>query len=293
MTDDADAAADVNQHFVEEFRAHEGRTQAFGDRLLLLHHVGRSSGREYVTPVAFLPDTSEADTLYVFATAGGSPAAPQWCANILQAGRAEIEIGIERYCVRADEVIGEDRDRVWAAQVDAMPAFADYERAIAGARTIPVVALRRINEPEGDEAATKIPFAERQGATAQHVQPAPPEALTLSTQWLRAHLDRDAEFIRANAATPDDAAVHTIGSFPLEVTLAKFLDLLEASEPAGVQIESHPFGFVRNDVAWLTDLPRLRMPSGETRQARQTIVMVKSEGAWKVVHSHLSEGVAG
>ncbi|SFF75790.1 SnoaL-like domain-containing protein [Actinacidiphila alni] len=87
--------------------------------------------------------------------------------------------------------------------------------------------------------------------------------------------------------------MHTIGSFPLEVTLAKFLQLLEASEPADIQIESHPSGFVRNNVAWVTDLPRFRMPSGETRRGRQTIVMIELHGAWKVVHSHLSRGVVG
>jgi SnoaL-like domain len=123
------------------------------------------------------------------------------------------------------------------------------------------------------------------------IQPAPPEVLELSSRWLRAHLNRDAEFIREHSASPDSSTIHTIASFPLELTLDEFLERLQPS-PTRLEVSSDPVGFVNGDVAWVIDLPKVHLPRDGVRQARQTTVLVNENGAWKVVHSHLSEGVA-
>ena len=113
--------------------------------MLLLHNRGRSSGADYVNPLAYLPDPDDPSTVYVFASAGGRPQQPEWYRNLIAAGDAEVEIGTDRYSVTAREITGSDRDRLYALQVERMPGFAEYERRLQGIRTIPVIALRRAN----------------------------------------------------------------------------------------------------------------------------------------------------
>lgn len=113
--------------------------------MLLLHNRGRSSGADYVNPLAYLPDPDDPSTVYVFASAGGRPQHPEWYRNLIAAGDAEVEIGTDRHPVTAREITGPDRDRLYALQVERMPGFAEYERRLQGIRTIPVIALRRAN----------------------------------------------------------------------------------------------------------------------------------------------------
>jgi deazaflavin-dependent oxidoreductase (nitroreductase family) len=136
---------DFNATVVEEFRANGGRVGgAFeGAPLALVHHRGRRSGREFVSPMMYLPDDQDPDTIYVFASKGGAPSHPDWYHNLTAAGAAEVEVGPERYPVTVTDVIGADRDRIYAEQARRYPGFAEYEQKTAGIRTIPVLALRR------------------------------------------------------------------------------------------------------------------------------------------------------
>ena len=136
---------DFNATVVEEFRANGGRVGgAFeGAPLTLVHHRGRRSGRELVSPMMYMPDDEDPDTIYVFASKGGAPSHPDWYHNLTAAGAAEVEVGTERYPVTVTEVTGADRDRIYAEQARRYPGFAEYEQKTAGIRTIPVLALRR------------------------------------------------------------------------------------------------------------------------------------------------------
>ena len=64
-----------NAKTIAEFRANEGRVGGVfeGAPLVLVHHRGRTSGREYVTPTMYLPHDTDPDIIYVFATKGGAP----------------------------------------------------------------------------------------------------------------------------------------------------------------------------------------------------------------------------
>jgi hypothetical protein len=66
-------ANDWNLKIIGEFRANEGRVggRFEGAQIVLLHHSGRKSGREYVNPVMYLLDESDEDKIYVFATKAG------------------------------------------------------------------------------------------------------------------------------------------------------------------------------------------------------------------------------
>ena len=134
-----------NAKTIAEFRASEGRVGGVfeGAPLVLLHHRGRNSGREYVTPVMYLPHDTEPDIIYVFATRAGAPANPDWYHNLAAAGEGTVERGTETYKVTVGEGTGTERDRIYAEQARRFPGFAEYERQTAGVRTIPVLELRR------------------------------------------------------------------------------------------------------------------------------------------------------
>jgi deazaflavin-dependent oxidoreductase (nitroreductase family) len=138
-------AADWNSKVIAEFRANKGRVGGTfeGAPIVLMHHRGRRSGTEYVTPVMYLPDEQSDDVIYVFASSAGRPENPAWYYNLVDAGTAEVDIGTERYPVTVKEVTGGERDRIFDEQARRNPGFADYARALEGVRTIPVLALRR------------------------------------------------------------------------------------------------------------------------------------------------------
>jgi deazaflavin-dependent oxidoreductase (nitroreductase family) len=134
---------DWNAKTITEFRTNEGRVGgAFeGAPIVLLHHRGRKSGREHVTPVMYLASDTDPDSIYVFATRGGAPINPDWYHNLTTAGDGTVERGIETYKVTVHELTGTERDRVYAEQARRYPGFAEYARQTAGVRTIPVLKL--------------------------------------------------------------------------------------------------------------------------------------------------------
>jgi deazaflavin-dependent oxidoreductase (nitroreductase family) len=138
---------DWNAKTIAEFRANEGRVGGVfeGAPLVLVHHRGRKSGLEHVTPMMYLPHETDPDLIYVFATKSGAPANPAWYHNLTAAGVASVERGTGAYDVTVRELTGVERDRVYAEQARRYPGFAEYERKTAGVRTIPVLelALRR------------------------------------------------------------------------------------------------------------------------------------------------------
>jgi deazaflavin-dependent oxidoreductase (nitroreductase family) len=114
--------------------------------MVLVHHRGRRSGREYVTPMMYLPHDTDPDVIYVFATKAGAPTNPDWYRNLTAAGDGRVERGTETYPVTVRELTGAERGRTYAEQARRYPGFAEYERQTAGVRTIPVLELKR-HEP--------------------------------------------------------------------------------------------------------------------------------------------------
>ena len=139
------APENFNAKIIEEFRANEGRVGgAFeGAPLTLVHHRGRKSGHDHVSPMMYLADHEQPDVIYVFASKAGAPTHPDWYYNLTSAGVAEVEVGTQRYPVTVTELTGAERDHVYAEQARRYPGFAGYAEKTAGIRTIPVLALRR------------------------------------------------------------------------------------------------------------------------------------------------------
>lgn len=136
---------DWNAQIINEFRANKGRVGGMfeGAPIALVHHQGRRSGREYVSPTMYLADDSDPATIFVFASKAGAPTHPHWYHNLTSAGVAQVEVGTDTYQVRVSELEGAERDRVFDEQARRYPGFAEYAEKTAGIRTIPVLALRR------------------------------------------------------------------------------------------------------------------------------------------------------
>lgn len=126
------------QAHIDEFRTHDGKLGGrFKDSLtLLLHHLGAKSGIERVCPLAYqLVDGAYA----VFGTNWGRPEHPAWYYNVQAHPDTTIEVGSEEFPVRARVAQGEERDRIWARQIELVPAMGEYGRR--SGRSIPVVIL--------------------------------------------------------------------------------------------------------------------------------------------------------
>jgi deazaflavin-dependent oxidoreductase (nitroreductase family) len=129
---------DYNQRIIEEFRANAGAPPSWtgSSPLLLLHHRGAKSGTDRVNPVAYLRDE---ERYVVFASKAGAPTNPDWFHNLMAHPETTIEVGEETIPVTAQQTTGEERDRLFAAQAELSPQFAEYQQGTE--RVIPVVAL--------------------------------------------------------------------------------------------------------------------------------------------------------
>jgi len=133
---------DLNQQVIKEFRENYGKV---GGRyatvpLLLLTTAGAKSGRALTRPLAY---TRDGERFVVIASFGGGPKNPAWYHNLVAHPEATVEVGSERFRVRATVATGEERRRLYNRQAEQLPAFAEYEKKTK--RQIPVIVLTRID----------------------------------------------------------------------------------------------------------------------------------------------------
>lgn len=132
--------SDLHDRVVDEFRTNEGKVGGpfDGSPLLVLTTTGARSGIERVNPLMY---TTDGDDLVVLASTAGRPKNPAWYHNLLANPRATVELGTEKFGVTARVARGEERDRLFQAQADLYPRFAEYQQKTT--RRIPVVVLHR------------------------------------------------------------------------------------------------------------------------------------------------------
>jgi deazaflavin-dependent oxidoreductase (nitroreductase family) len=133
--------ASFNDNIIETFRANDGVVGGHwdGKTLVLLHHVGRRTGKEFVTPLVAAPD---GDAYVICGSLGGAPEDPQWVANLeaasgpatIELGAAELSVGYE--VIRPGDSRWEDQYAIWRAY---WPDAQDYEKKTD--RKFPVVRL--------------------------------------------------------------------------------------------------------------------------------------------------------
>ena len=130
--------SDWNANVIEEFRANDGKVGGWFDdkSVLILHTTGARSGLERVIPLVY---RKEGDRVFIFASKGGSHAHPAWYHNLKANPTVSVEIGAGTSSATAAEIVGNERDAIYARQAAAIENFAEYQAGTD--RTIPVIEL--------------------------------------------------------------------------------------------------------------------------------------------------------
>jgi deazaflavin-dependent oxidoreductase (nitroreductase family) len=133
---------DFNQGVISEFRANQGKVggQLANMPVLLLTMTGAKSGRTITKPLVY---TTDGDRIVVIASFAGAPNNPAWYNNLVANPVATVELGSDRFRVRAAVTTGEERQRLFNRQAEQMAIFADYQKKTT--RQIPVLVLKRID----------------------------------------------------------------------------------------------------------------------------------------------------
>ncbi|MFD2024928.1 nitroreductase/quinone reductase family protein [Promicromonospora aerolata] len=141
--------ADMNTGVIEAFRANAGVLgddvaggHFTGKRLVLLHHVGRVSGTEYVTPLVAATD---GDAYVITGSLGGAPKDPAWVANVEDGpGETTIEIGDRAIRVKTTVVrpTSPEWERLYGIWAEYWPDAKEYETHTD--RKFPVIRLEPV-----------------------------------------------------------------------------------------------------------------------------------------------------
>ena len=102
-------------------------------------HTGRPLARLLGYDEAWLEGLPEP----VIASFAGAPNNPAWYNNLVANPVATVEVGSERFQVRATVASGEERQRLFDRQAAQMSIFTDYQKKTS--RQIPVLVLTRLD----------------------------------------------------------------------------------------------------------------------------------------------------
>jgi len=132
---------DFNQQVIKEFRANQGKVggQLANMPMLLLTTTGAKSGKVITKPLVY---TKDGDRIVIIASFAGGPKNPPWYHNLIANPEATVEVGSERFRVKAKVTTGEERQRLFDNQAAQMPIFNEYRQKTT--RQIPVFVLTRI-----------------------------------------------------------------------------------------------------------------------------------------------------
>ena len=122
------------------FRATGGRVggRLGGVKILLLHHVGRKSGAQRVSPLLYVED---GEKVAIIASKGGHVRHPAWYHNLMASPDTVIELAGEKRAVHAHVAEGAEREQLWRKAAAVWPDYNRYQERTD--RKIPVVVLKR------------------------------------------------------------------------------------------------------------------------------------------------------
>ncbi len=126
-----------NAKVIEEFRSNQGRLsgQMAGRQVLLLTTKGAKSGKQRTTVIGYRPYR---DNFAVIASANGGPKSPAWFHNLQADPHATVEVGPDKYSVRA-RVVDDQNER---AEIAKKIEYLEPQQAKTP-REIPVLVLER------------------------------------------------------------------------------------------------------------------------------------------------------
>ena len=114
-----------------------------GRPVIIMTTTGARTGAIRKNPIMRIPN---GDSYVAVASNAGAATHPAWYRNLTANPDVWVQDGSTRVPLRAREVVGEEKDRMWAIAEQYWPHFPEY-RSSAGAREIPVLVL----EPVGGE----------------------------------------------------------------------------------------------------------------------------------------------
>lgn len=114
--------------------------------MLLLHTVGRKTGRRRTHTLLYLRD---GDHLVICASNDGQAHYPSWYWNLQENPRASVQVGRQTYDVLAQEVEGEEYQRLWQRFLKATVLYADHRTRTD--RPFPIFILKPV--PAGESTA--------------------------------------------------------------------------------------------------------------------------------------------
>ena len=125
-----------NRKLIEEFRANRGQLsgQMTGRTLMLLTTTGAKSGKERTTVLGFGKDGNR---YVVIASGNGAPSHPGWYQNLLARPIATVEVGPDKFKVRARTARPEERE-----QLKRFVPYIEQQQTLT-TREIPIVVLDR------------------------------------------------------------------------------------------------------------------------------------------------------
>ena len=125
-----------NRKLIEDFRANGGKLSGplAGRTLMLLTTTGAKSGKERTAVLGFGKD---GDRYVVIASANGAPSHPAWYHNLQARPIATVELGPDKFKVRARTAGPQEREKL----KHAVP-YIEQQQTLTK-REIPIVVLER------------------------------------------------------------------------------------------------------------------------------------------------------
>jgi deazaflavin-dependent oxidoreductase (nitroreductase family) len=94
--------------------------------VLLLTTIGRKSGKQHTTPVAYFPN---GDGYIIVASNQGQGKLPNWWLNMRESKRAQIEIGRKQMRASAQQASPQERQRLWPSVVARLSNYERYQQS--------------------------------------------------------------------------------------------------------------------------------------------------------------------
>jgi deazaflavin-dependent oxidoreductase (nitroreductase family) len=107
--------------------------------ILLLHSIGRKSGKRFVTPIAFFFTDGY---YFLVASNWGKEQNAAWFHNLMAQPRTLIEVRGEKIPVEARQAEGQEYDRLWKYAIEHHPPYLHYKEMTK--RHIPIVVLKPV-----------------------------------------------------------------------------------------------------------------------------------------------------
>ena len=111
-----------------------------GQSVLILHTIGRKSGKTRTTPLSYYRD---GNVYLVVASNWGKEVHSDWYYNLLRNPRTTIQVGADVLPVEARPAEGEEYNRLWSLVSNRNDQYRKYQKGLA--RKIPIVVLTPVD----------------------------------------------------------------------------------------------------------------------------------------------------